>query len=71
MITYFEIHKPLRRPHGQLRRQPRRQGGKNGAVDMRKLDGVLQDVERFRINMKQFDGSKSVFRVGAVRGAMP
>jgi hypothetical protein len=51
MITYFEIHKPLRRPHGQLR-QPRRQGGKNGAVDMRKLDGVLQDVERFRINMK-------------------
>jgi|AP45_3_1055517.scaffolds.fasta_scaffold528886_1 hypothetical protein len=48
MITYFEIHKPLRRPHGQLRRQ----GGKNGAVDMRKLDGVLQDVERFRINMK-------------------
>ena len=27
-------------------------------------------LERFRINMNQIDGNKSVFRVGAVRGAM-
>ena len=27
-------------------------------------------LERFRINMNQFDGNKSVFRVGAVRSAM-
>jgi hypothetical protein len=32
MISYFETHKP------------RRRGGKNGAVDLRHLDGVLQDL---------------------------
>ncbi len=28
-------------------------------------------LEHFRTNMNQFDGNKSVFRVGAVRSAMP
>ena len=52
MITYFENHKPRRRPLNQPRRrppgQPRRRSGrqdrKNGAVDLRRLDGVLQDL---------------------------
>ena len=52
MITYFENHNPLRRPLNQPRRrppnQPRRRSGrqdrKNGAVDLRHLDGVLQDL---------------------------
>jgi hypothetical protein len=33
MITYFETHKPLRR------------GGKNGGVDLRGLDRVLQNLK--------------------------
>ena len=52
IITYFENHNPLRRPLNQPRRrppnQPRRRSGrqdrKNGAVDLRHLDGVLQDL---------------------------
>ena len=48
MITYFEIHNPIARPQARTRRrppnQPRRWNKKNGAVDMRKLDGVLQDL---------------------------
>ena len=44
MIPYFDNYKPLRRLLSRPRRQPRRQGSKNGAVDMRKLDGVLQDL---------------------------
>ena len=52
IITYFENHNPLRRPLKQPRRwppnQPRRRSGRrsrqNGAVDMRHLDSVLQDL---------------------------
>ena len=52
IITYFENHNPLRRPLNQPRRwppnQPRRRSGRrsrqNGAVDMRHLDSVLQDL---------------------------
>jgi len=44
MITNFEIHKPLRRHLGQTQRRNRRKIGKNGAVDMRRLDGVFQDL---------------------------
>ena len=52
IITYFENHNPLRRPLNQPRRrppnQPRRRSGrqdrKNGTVDLRHLDGVLQDL---------------------------
>jgi len=52
IITYFENHNLLRRPLNQPRRwppnQPRRRSGRrsrqNGAVDMRHLDSVLQDL---------------------------
>ena len=44
MITCFEIHKTLRRQLSQPQRRNRRKIGKNGTVDMRKLDGVLQDL---------------------------
>jgi len=52
MITYFNIHNPLSRPTVQTRRRPpnqprprtRRQDRGNGAVDLRGLDGVLQDL---------------------------
>ena len=45
--------------NSNIRRQP--------PLDTRR-DSAL---EQFRINMNQFDGNKSVFRVGAVRSAMP
>jgi len=52
MITYFDIHSPIARPLPQTRRRPpnqprrptSRRDKKNGAVDMRRLDGVLQDL---------------------------
>ena len=44
MVTCFEIHKTLRRQLSQPQRRNRRKIGKIGTVDMRKLDGVLQDL---------------------------
>ena len=44
IITYFENHNPLCRPLNQPRRRSGRQDRKNGAVDLRHLDGVLQDL---------------------------
>ena len=54
---------------GGTRRQKQRQNGHHGYIDAQGNHGAI--LERFRINMNQFDGNKSVFRVGAVRRAMP
>ena len=44
MIPDFEFHNPLRRPPDQPRRRTSRRNRRNGAVDMRHLDSVLQDL---------------------------
>ena len=44
IITYFENHNPFRRPPNQPRRRSGRQDRKNGAVDLRHLYGLLQDL---------------------------